>query len=102
MFSVPADSSIATTTELKRATKKTLQASQNGPVYVLNDGKPVAAIVSLDMIEMFNEAIENQRLSRIAGERMDSLSRGATSLLSEEDFWARVEARRPKPSSSHK
>lgn len=96
MFTVPADSSIATISELKRSPKKTLEASRAGPVYVINDGKPVAAVVSLDMIDMINEAVEDRRLGRIAGERMDAISHDARSLLGEEEFWARVEARRPK------
>lgn len=96
MFTVPADSSIATISELKRAPRKTLEASLAGPVYVIIDGKPVAAVVSLEMIGMINEAVEDRRLGRISGERMDAISHDAESLLGEEDFWARVEARRPK------
>ena len=96
MFSVPADCSIATISELKRSPKETLQASQDGPVYVLSDGKPVAAVVSIELLEMITEAIEDSRLSRIAGERMDAITRNPVSLLSEDDFWARVEASRPK------
>ena len=96
MFSVPADSSIATISELKRSPKETLQASRDGPVYVLSDGKPVAAVVSIELIEMINEAIEDRRLSRIAGERMDAISRDPKALVSEDDFWVRVEASRPK------
>lgn len=65
-------------------------------MYVLSDGKPVAAVVSIELVEMINEAIEDRRLSRIAGERMDAISRKTQSLLSEDDFWERVEASRPK------
>ncbi len=96
MFTVPADSSIATISELKRAPRKTLEASQWGPVYVTHDGKPVAAVVSLDMIDMINEAVEDRRLSRIAGERMEAISLNPKSLLGEDEFWGRVEARRSK------
>ncbi|HYN82512.1 MAG TPA: type II toxin-antitoxin system prevent-host-death family antitoxin [Gemmatimonadaceae bacterium] len=96
MFSVPADCSIATITELKRSTKETLQASRDGPVYVLSDGKPVAAVVSIELVEMINEAIEDRRLGRIAGDRMDAISQNQESLLSEDDFWARVETSRPR------
>lgn len=94
MFTVPADGSIATISELKKSTKETLRASEGGPVYVLSDGKPVAAVVSLDLLETMSEALEDRRMSRISGQRMDAISEDRSSLLSEDEFWSRVEAKR--------
>ena len=96
MFNVPADGFVATISELRKDTKKTLAASHDGPVYVFSDGKPIAAVVSLEMMELVTEAMENSRLGRVAGERLEAIRSGNRPLLSEEEFWAKVEAKRVK------
>lgn len=95
MFTVGAGSRITTISELKKDTKKTLEASRDAPVYVLKDGKPVAAVVSIEMVEMVNEARENLRLARIATRRLEAIEAGEDKLMDETAFWAAVEKRRP-------
>lgn len=87
---------MTTISELKKDTKRTLEASQEGPVYVLRDGKPVAAVVSIEMVEMVNEARENRRLARIAARRLEAIDAGEDGVLDETAFWAAVEQRRPE------
>lgn len=95
MFTVGADVRVTTISELKKNTKKTLEASLEGPVYVLRDGKPVAAVVSIEMVEMVNEARENRRLARIAARRLEAIEAGDDRVLDETAFWAAVDKRRP-------
>ncbi len=94
MFTVGADVRVTTISELKKDTKKTLEASRDGPVYVLRDGKPVAAVVSIEMVEMVNEARENRRLARIAARRLEAIESGEDKVLDEGAFWVAVERRR--------
>lgn len=95
MFTVGGGSRVTTISELKKDTKKTLEASQEAPVYVLKDGKPVAAVVSIEMVEMVNEARENRRLARIAARRLEAIEAGDDELMDEAAFWAAVKKRRP-------
>ena len=94
MFTVAADSRVTTISELRKDTKKTLAASQEAPVYVLKDGKPVAALVSLEMLEMVNEARENHRLAQIATRRLAAIEAGEDEVMDEPAFWRAVEQRR--------
>jgi len=95
MFTVGAESRVTTISELKKNTKKTLEASQEAPVYVLKGGKPVAAVVSMEMVEMVNEAREDRRLARIAARRLEAIESGEEGVLDEAAFWAAVKKRRP-------
>ncbi|MGH2361940.1 MAG: hypothetical protein ACRDGM_15550 [bacterium] len=100
MFKVGGASQVATISELKKQTKKTLAASKDAPVYVLSDGKPVAAVVSLETVDLANEALENRRLGRIAARRLESIRSGKEELLDEGEFWAAVKKRRTQPEGS--
>jgi Phd_YefM. len=95
MFKVGADSQVTTISDLRKDTKKTLAASREAPVYVLKDGKPVAALVSIELLEMVNEARENRRLAQIAARRLDAIGSGEDELMDEAAFWAAVKKRRP-------
>lgn len=94
MFAV-ANTWITTISEFKKEMKKTLEASQDAPVYIIKDGKPVAAVVSIEMMEMVNEAREDRRLARIAARRLDAIEAGEDRVLGEEEFWEAVDKRRP-------
>ena len=78
VFTVGAESRVTTVSELKKDTKKTLEASREAPVYVLKGGKPVAALISMEMVEILNEAREDRRL------RLDQLHRRAKPLRRDE------------------
>ena len=85
---------IATVTELKTKTKETVGAVQHGPVYIVRDGKPVAGLINMEMMAMLEEALEDRRLSRIAGARLDAIHQGDDDLLDEDAFWNAADARR--------
>lgn len=95
MFTVGAESQVTTISELKKDTKRTLEASREAPVYVLKGGKPVAAVVSMEMVELLNEAREDRRLAKIAARRLEAIESGEEGVLDEAAFWATVEKRRP-------
>ncbi|HUQ48153.1 MAG TPA: type II toxin-antitoxin system prevent-host-death family antitoxin [Gemmatimonadaceae bacterium] len=95
MFTVGAESRVTTVSELKKDTKKTLEASREAPVYVLKGGKPVAALVSMEMVELLNEAREDRRLAKIAARRLEAIESREDRVLEEAAFWAAVERQRP-------
>lgn len=84
---------IATVSELKAKTKETLDAARQSPVYLVRDGQPVAGIISMEMMAVLEEALEDRRLARIAAARLDSIRSGEDTLLEEDEFWDAVEAR---------
>lgn len=85
---------IATVSELKTRMKETLNAARRAPVYLVRDGQPVAGIVSMEMMSVLEEALEDRRLARVAGERLDAIRSREDALLDEDAFWTAVEARR--------
>ena len=95
VFTVGAESRVTTVSELKKDTKKTLEASREAPVYVLKGGKPVAALISMEMVEILNEAREDRRLTKIAARRLEAIESGEERALNEAAFWAAVEKQRP-------
>jgi prevent-host-death family protein len=97
MFSVRGPAVIATVSELKAKTKESLGAASRGPVYVVRDGQPVAGIVSIEMMAVLEEALEDRRLAGIAAKRMNSIRSGEDTLLEEGEFWNAVEARQTAP-----
>lgn len=94
MFTVTGPTAvIATVSELKTKTKETLGAVQRGPVYVVRDGQPVAGIISMDMMAVLEEALEDRRMARVAGARLQATQSGDEALVDEGAFWAEVDAR---------
>lgn len=95
MFTVTGPSAvIATVSELKARMKETIAATRRGPVYLVRDGQPVAGIISMEMMAVLEEALEDQRLARIAGARLTALRRGEDELLDADEFWPAADASR--------
>lgn len=86
------EAAVTTTSELKKNLKQTLEAARHCQVYVTKDGKPIAAIISMEMVDVLNEALEDRYLARMAGARFDAAQSGKEELLSEEEFWSRADA----------
>ena len=94
MFTVTGPSAvIATVSELKTKTKETLGAAQVSPVYIVRDGKPVGGIVNMEMMALLHEALDDQRMGKVAATRLEAVRRGEDQLLDEDEFWTAVDAR---------
>lgn len=94
MFTVAGPTAIiATVSELKTKTKETVGASQRGPVYLVRDGQPVAGLINMEMMAVLEEALEDRRMARVAGARLQAIRSGEETLLEEDEFWAEVDAR---------
>jgi len=84
---------IATVSELKTKMKETLGAAQRGPVYLMRDGQPVAGIINMEMMAVLEEALEDRRMARVAGARLEAIQQRDEGLIDEDDFWAEADAR---------
>lgn len=83
---------MATMSDLKTQAKQTLAAAQDARIYVLNDGKPVAGIVSLEIMSLVEDLLEDQALAKVAQERVTAVESGSEALLDEDDFFAQADA----------
>lgn len=79
---------IATMSDLKTHAKQTLAATKDARIYVLNDGKPIAGLVSLELMAMIEEFIEDRALAQVAMERHAAIEAGDDALLEEDEFFA--------------
>lgn len=82
----------ATLEDLKTRAKQTIKMAQEKPVYLLQDGEPVAGIVSIEMIELLHDVLEDRYISDVAQQRLQALRDGTDELLDENDFWAQADA----------
>lgn len=94
MFEIDMPTTVATISELRKNAKQTVAASQERPVVVLVDGRPAAALISMEQLQTLQELEENERLARIAARRLVKVQTGEDTLLEHDDFWAAVEARK--------
>jgi PHD/YefM family antitoxin component YafN of YafNO toxin-antitoxin module len=78
--------------DLKTRAKQTIEKAQEKPVYLMRDGEPVAGIVSLAMLELLYEALEERYITAVAQQRLKAVRAGDDELLEEEDFWAQADA----------
>lgn len=83
---------MATMSDLKTHAKQTLAATRDARIYVLNDGKPVAGLVSLEHMGMLEELLEDRALARVAMQRQAAIESGEDMLLDEDDFFAAAES----------
>lgn len=92
MFETRGSAAFATMGELKNRAKQTIEKAQERPVYVLRDGEPVGGIVSIEMLELLQDVLEERYVSDRARQRLQSLREGSDDLLDEDEFWARADA----------
>lgn len=92
MFETRGSAAFATMSELKNHAKQTIEKAQERPVYLLRDGEPVGAIVSIEMLEMLQDVLEDRYIADVARKRLQSLRDATDDLLDEDEFWARADA----------
>ena len=92
MFETRGAAAFATMGELKNRAKQTIAKAQERPVYLLRDGEPVGGIVSMEMMELLQEVLEERYISAVAQQRLQAVRAGTEELLEEDEFWARADA----------
>ena len=83
---------MATMSDLKTQAKQTLAATKDARIYVLNDGKPVAGLVSLELMGILEEVLEDRALAHVAMQRHAAIESGEDTLLEEDEFFAAAES----------
>jgi PHD/YefM family antitoxin component YafN of YafNO toxin-antitoxin module len=96
MFKVRRDAAVATVSELRKDVKGTVEAANRSPVYLTSDGKLVAAMVSVPLLERMLDLmdhIEDVEDARIGAERLEQIENGKARLIDAAEFWEKAEAR---------
>ena len=83
---------MATMSDLKTQAKQTLAATKDARIYLLNDGKPVAGLVSLELMGILEEVLEDRALAHVAMQRHAAIESGEDMLLEEDEFFAAAES----------
>ena len=91
MFETRGSAVFATMGDLKMRAKQTIEKAQEKPVYLLRDGEPIGGIVSLEMLELLQDVLEDRYLSDMAAQRLQRIRDGIDELLDEKDFWTRAD-----------
>lgn len=91
MFETRGSAAFATMGELKTRAKQTIERAQEKPVYVLRDGKPVGGIVSVEMLELLQDVLEERYISEVAQQRLRAIGDGADELLDDDEFWRQAD-----------
>lgn len=84
------NAAVATTTEVRRNLKDVLEQAKTARVYVTNDGELVGGIVSAEMMELLDEVLSDQEMTRVAERRLTAIRSGEQKLLDEDEFWSRA------------
>jgi PHD/YefM family antitoxin component YafN of YafNO toxin-antitoxin module len=92
MFDTRGSAAFATVGDLKTRAKQTIEKAQEKPVYLLRNGEPVGGIVSIEMLELLQDVLEDRYIADVAHQRLQALRDGTDELLNEDDFWARADA----------
>lgn len=92
MFETRGSAAFATMGDLKTRAKQTIEKAQEKPVYLLRDGEPVGGLVSIEMLELLQDVLEDRYISDVAQQRLAAIRDGSDDLLDADDFWAQADA----------
>lgn len=92
MFKTRGSAVFATMSDLKTRAKQTIEKAQEKPVYLLRNGEPIGGIVSLEMLELLQEVLEERYIQDAAERRLQAIREGEDELLDEDVFWARADS----------
>lgn len=92
MFETRGSAAFATMGDLKNRARQTIEKAQDKPVYLLRDGEPVGGIVSLRLLELLQDVLEDRYVSGVAEQRLQAIRDGSDRLLDEDDFWTQADA----------
>ena len=82
---------IATMGDLKTNARKTVAATKDARIYLLSDGKPVAGLISLRLMALLEELLEDEASAAVAMERHAAVESGDDTLLEADAFFAAAE-----------
>jgi PHD/YefM family antitoxin component YafN of YafNO toxin-antitoxin module len=88
MFETRGAAAFATMGDLKNRLRETIEKAKERPVYLLRDGEPVGGLVSMQMMEILQEALEDLYIADVARKRLEAVRTGKEELLDEDEFWA--------------
>jgi hypothetical protein len=83
---------VVSTTEVKKDVRGAFKTAEEYRVYVTKDGQPIGGIVSMEMMDLLENALENLQIARIATDRLAAVRTGADILLDAEDFFTQADA----------
>ena len=63
-------------------------------MYVTKDGQPIGGLVSMEMMEILEEALADRQLAAIAAERFAAVKDGTDVMLDEKEFFARASSKK--------
>jgi len=92
MFETRGSAAFATMGDLKNRLRETIEKAKDRPVFLLRDGEPVGGLVSMQMMEILQEALEDLYIADVARKRLDAARAGRDELLDEEEFWTEADA----------
>lgn len=85
---------VATISELKKHTREIIDAARLAPVVIVRDGQPVSSIISMELLQVLEEALEDRLLANVSAERLAAIQSGEEAPLEHDAFWAQVELER--------
>ena len=83
---------VISTTEVKKDVRGAFKAAEDYRVYVTKDGQPIGGIISMQMMGILEDALENLQIAGIATDRLAAVRAGAEALLDADDFFAQADA----------
>lgn len=92
MFETRGSAAFATMGDLKNRARETVEKAQEKPVYLLRDGEPIGGIVSMAMLDLLQDVLEDRYVSSVAEQRLQAIRDGGDALIDEDEFWQRADA----------
>lgn len=83
---------VATTTEVKKDVRGAFKVAEEHRLYVTKDGQPIGGIVSMAMMAVLEEALEDRKIASVATRRLAAVRSGAEALMDADDFFAKAGA----------
>jgi hypothetical protein len=99
VLEVKAPAVVKATSEVRNNIKETFDEAQERVVYVMNNRKPLGAVIGLKHLKLLEAALEREaeeRLAAIAEQRYQRYLEGKEELLDEEEFRSRLRKERKR------
>jgi hypothetical protein len=83
MFESRGSAAFATMGDLRTRTKQTIARVQERPLYLLKEGEPIGVIVSIAMLELLQDVLQERYVSDVVQEGLGALRAGSDELQEE-------------------
>jgi hypothetical protein len=91
MFETRGSAAFVAVGDLQSRAGEIVEKAQEKPVYLLRAGEPIGCIVSLEMLDLVQDVLEDRYISSVAGQRLQAIRKEQNGLVDEEEFWARAD-----------